>query len=146
MEGHPIENLMKSTLENIKEMVDVNTIVGDPIKCMDGSTIVPVSRVCFGFASGGSEYSQNNKNTEGKYPFGGGSGAGVTVKPVAFLVIKDEGIRLLPVDHETIYDRIVDTVPEVISMLKGICKEKKCEQKSEDMPIEKRSNEKDEEY
>lgn len=113
-------------MENLKQMVDVNTIVGDAIKCMDGSTIVPISKVGIGFASGGSEFNSANKPIDGKYPFGGGSGAGITVKPVAFLVIKDQGIRLLPVDHETIYDRIVDTVPEILDMLKGMCSDKKC--------------------
>ncbi len=95
MDSHPIENLMKNTMENIKDMIDVNTIVGDALNSPDGTTIVPISKVSFGFASGGSEYlSEKQNENDLNYPFGGGSGAGVTVKPVAFLVIKGEQIRL----------------------------------------------------
>jgi sporulation protein YtfJ len=123
--NHPIENLMKSTMENLKEMIDVNTIVGDAVESKDGSIIIPISKVSFGFASGGSEFcskisSSNNGN--GKYPFGGGSGAGVSVKPVAFLVISKDGVRLLSIDAETTYDKIVDSVPQVLDMLKSFFK------------------------
>lgn len=125
MDNHPIENLMRSTMESIKDMIDVNTIVGDPVKSFDGTTIIPISKVCFGFASGGSEF--NNMSTAdstSKYPFGGGSGAGVTVKPVAFLVVKNDSIRLLSVDQQNTYDKIVDTVPQVIDIIKGMFKDK----------------------
>lgn len=119
---HPVENLMKSTMENLRDMIDVNTVVGDAVETRDGSYIVPISKVTFGFASGGSEFG-NEKNTssdkERKLPFGGGSGAGVTVKPVAFLVVKEDSVRLLPVDQDNTYDRIVDSVPQVLDMFKG---------------------------
>lgn len=120
MSEHPIENLMKSTMENIHDMVDVNTIIGDPIETKDGSYIIPISKVSFGFASGGSEFSNRSfdKEDSQKYPFGGGSGAGVSVKPVAFLVVRADSVRLLPVEADTTYDRIVDTVPQIIDMLK----------------------------
>ena len=125
MDNHPIENLMKSTMESIKDMIDVNTIVGDPINSIDGTTIIPISKVCFGFASGGSEFnSVNPSESSNKYPFGGGSGAGVTVKPVAFLVVKNDSIRLLSVDQQNTYDKIVDTVPQVIDIIKGMFKDK----------------------
>ncbi|MGL5575904.1 MAG: GerW family sporulation protein [Sarcina sp.] len=114
--NHPIESLMKSTLENLKDMIDVNTVVGDGIEAPDGSFILPISKVSFGFASGGSDIP---KNKDGKFPFGGGSGSGVSVKPVAFLVIKDDAVRILPVDQNNTYDRIVDTIPQVIDMLKN---------------------------
>ena len=117
--SHPIENLMKSTMENIKEMVDVNTIVGDPVESKDGTIIIPLSKVSFGFASGGSEFNGKVNNGNLKYPFGGGSGAGVSVKPVAFLVIKQDAVRVLSVDQDNTYDRIVDSIPQVIDMLKG---------------------------
>lgn len=121
MDNHPIENLMRSTMESIKEMIDVNTIVGDPVKSLDGTTIIPISRVCVGFASGGSEFSNSGpSDSSNKYPFGGGSGAGVTVKPVAFLVVKNDSIRLLSVDQQNTYDKIVDTVPQVIDIIKGM--------------------------
>lgn len=119
MDNHPIENLMKNTMENIKDMIDVNTIVGDALNTPDGTTIVPISRVSFGFASGGSEFSSDKQNeNDSNYPFGGGSGAGVTVKPVAFLVIKKDQIRLLSVDHRNNYDKLLDNVPQIIDMIK----------------------------
>ncbi|WP_052447342.1 GerW family sporulation protein [Clostridium polynesiense] len=118
-ESHPIEKLMKSTLENIKDIIDVNTIVGDAIECKDGSTIVPISRVSFGFASGGSEFQGKEFRVENKeLPFGGGSGAGITIRPVAFLVIKNDNIRLFPLDQPNTYDRIVDSIPQIMDMFK----------------------------
>lgn len=122
--NHPIDNLMKNTMENLKQMIDVNTIVGDAVESKDGSLIIPISKVSFGFASGGSEFSSKSgsNNSNGKYPFGGGSGAGVTVKPVAFLVIKNDGVRLLNIDAETTYDKIVDSVPQILDMLKSFFK------------------------
>lgn len=118
---HPVENLMKSTMENLRDMIDVNTVVGDAVETKDGSYIVPISKVTFGFASGGSEFATTTKqqNDDSKLPFGGGSGAGVTVKPVAFLVVKEDSVRLLPVDQDNTYDRIVDSVPQVLDMFKG---------------------------
>jgi len=117
-DNNHIEKLMRSTLENIKEIIDVNTIVGSPIECKDGSTIVPISKVSFGFASGGSEFSTDKDVREIKdFPFGGGSGAGVTIKPVAFLVIKHDTIRLFPVDQVSTYDRIVDSIPQIMDLL-----------------------------
>ncbi|MGG7176097.1 GerW family sporulation protein [Clostridium paraputrificum] len=121
---HPVETLMKSTMENLRDMVDVNTVIGDAVETRDGSYIIPISRVTFGFASGGSEFGESNNNTDSspQYPFGGGSGAGVSVKPVAFLVVRDDAVRLLPVEQDTTYDRIVDTVPQVIDMVKNLFK------------------------
>lgn len=133
MDNHPIENLMKSTMENLKDMVDVNTIVGDAVKSNDGSVIIPISKVTFGFASGGSEFSpKNTKENPEKYPFGGGSGAGVTVKPVAFLVMQGDSIRLLSVDHANTYDKIIDSVPQVIDTIKGLFKDNKSDKSSKD--------------
>lgn len=131
---HPVDNLIKSTMENLKDMVDVNTVIGDAVETKDGGYIVPISKVSFGFASGGSEF--NNANTvnhsDSNYPFGGGSGAGVSVKPVAFLVVKDDKIRLLPMDADNTYDRIVDTVPQILDMVKDFMKKNgKCKEKEE---------------
>jgi sporulation protein YtfJ len=130
MENHPIEGLMKTTMENIKQMVDVNTIIGDTIQCGDGISVIPISKLSFGFASGGSEFSENkNKESFQKYPFGGGAGAGVTVKPVAFIVIKNETIKLLPVEYDSTYDKALDSIPQIIEMFKNMSKskDKKCE-------------------
>lgn len=125
-----VENLIKSTMENLKNMVDVNTVIGTAVETKDGSYIIPVSRLSFGFASGGSEYScQDHHTSSTVFPFGGGSGAGVSVKPVAFLVVKEDGVRMLPVEQDTTYDRIVDTVPQILdiikSLIKDICKKNK---------------------
>ncbi|MGL4850489.1 MAG: GerW family sporulation protein [Clostridium sp.] len=134
---HPIENLMESTMENLKDMIDVNTIIGTPVETKDGTCIIPISKVSFGFASGGSEFESTKKdssNTNADYPFAGGSGAGVSVKPVSFLVVRKDSIRLLPVEQDSTYDRIVDTIPQVLEMFKDVCKDfksnKNCEKKS----------------
>ncbi|AKA70101.1 GerW family sporulation protein [Clostridium scatologenes] len=132
MDNHPIENLMKSTMENIKDMIDVNTIVGDAVEAKDGTLIIPISKVSFGFASGGSEFdSKNTGGTGSPYPFGGGSGAGVTVKPVAFLVTKQDSVRLLSLNQQNTYDKIIDSIPQVMDFIKNITKEKNTENHSE---------------
>lgn len=135
----PIEGLMSVAMENIKSMVDVNTIVGDPIVTPDGATIVPISRVSFGFGAGGSEFSANpvDKKSEDKM-FGGGSGGGATIKPVAFLVVNKDTIRILPITNTlSTIDRVVDMVPEAINKFNGLIngiKEKK-ESKSSDETV-----------
>lgn len=111
---------MKTAMESIKDMVDVNTIVGDPVETPDGSVIMPISRVTFGFAAGGSEF-QSDKGVEaGSYPFGGGSGAGVTVQPVAFLVVGNGNVRMLPVDANTMVERLVDIAPQLLHQVQGM--------------------------
>lgn len=113
----PIEGLMGQALGNLKQMIDVNTIVGEPITTADGTTVIPVSKVAFGFGAGGSEFSAKPQEKPGdQVMFGGGCGGGVTVNPVAFLVVKNDSIRLLPVSNSiTTVDRIVDMVPEVLN-------------------------------
>lgn len=124
MAEHPLQNLMKTAMENIKGMVDVNTIIGDPVETNDGSVIIPISRVSFGFAAGGSEFEsvdEEKKNgTNGALPFGGGSGGGVTVSPVACLVVSANGqVRMLPVDHHAMFDRLIDLAPQLVSQLQS---------------------------
>lgn len=120
MPEHPIEGLMKTAMENIKGMVDVNTVVGDPVETPDGTVIIPVSRVTCGFGAGGGELEpegkrKNENNTETQMPFfGGGSGAGVSVQPVGFLVVGYGQIRLLPVDGNTMVDRLIDLAPQLM--------------------------------
>lgn len=107
MPDHPIEALMKTTMDSLKDMVDVNTIVGDPVQSPDGLVIIPISKVSFGFASGGTEFNTPVKKSkreeynmeEEKLPFGGGTGAGVSVQPVAFMVVGNNQMKLLPVDE-----------------------------------------------
>lgn len=122
MDTHPIESLMKSTLENLKTIIDVNTVVGDPIKSQDGTLIIPISKVSLGFASGGSEFNKSHsREDQHDYPFGGGSGSGVSVKPVAFLIIKDDLVKLLPVDQQNvnIVDKVLDQIPNIINLFKS---------------------------
>lgn len=132
-QNHPIENLMKTTMESLREMIDVNTVIGDAVETKDGSYIIPISKVSFGFASGGSEFGNPSALHENKnYPFGGGSGAGVTVKPVAFLVLRQDTVRLLPVNQTNTYDRIVDSIPQLIEMIGSmVSKNKKESSKNE---------------
>lgn len=107
-------------MESMKEMVDVNTIVGDPVETPDGSVIMPISRVAFGYAAGGSEF-VGQKTSEGiGHPFGGGSGAGVSVQPVGFLVVGNGNIRMLPVDANNMVDRLVDLTPQLMSQVQGM--------------------------
>jgi len=116
---------MKTAMENLKEMVDVNKVVGDAVETPDGHIIIPVSRVSFGFVAGGSEFDTEGDSAksvagtqEGAFPFGGGSGGGVSIQPVAFLVTGPEEIRLLPVDRNTILDRIVELAPSIVQQIK----------------------------
>ena len=116
-EQHPIENLMLTAMTSLENMVDVNTIVGDMLTSPDGTVIIPVSKVCFGFAAGGSEFNTNklNKFSESaKLPFGGGSGAGVHISPMAFLVVKDGNTRLMTLNGSSPVDKLIDLVPDVV--------------------------------
>ena len=119
MGQHPIEELMKTAMESIKDMVDVNTIVGDAVQTIDGTVIIPVSKVAFGFAAGGGEYSQNNKNENPGYPFAGGSGAGVSINPIAFLIVgRNNTIKMIPASPNASLDRALDNIPNLIEQIK----------------------------
>ncbi len=126
-EQHPIEGLMKTAMESIKEMIDVNTVIGDPVETPDGTIIIPISRVAFGFGAGGGEFEHDAQEeiVDGQKPFfGGGSGAGVSVQPVGFLVVGHGNIRLLPVENNVILDRLVDLAPQVLEQIQSILCEK----------------------
>lgn len=113
---HPINDLMGVTMEKIREMVDVNTIVGTPITCADGATIIPISKVSYGFASGGSDLPAKVE----KDLFGGGSGAGISIQPVAFLVILNGEVKLmqLSIDAST-PNALINLVPDVMEKISG---------------------------
>ena len=120
MDKHPIENMMSATLENIRDMVDVNTVIGDPIQTADGSTVIPLSRVSFGFVAGGGEYTQKTTPPAAQeMPFAGGTGAGVTVHPMGFLVVSDESVRLLPAQHYAPVDRMIELAPQLMCEIKN---------------------------
>ena len=119
--AHPVEGVMGVSMEKIREMVDVETIIGDPITA-EGVTIIPVSKVSFGFASGGSDLP-----TQAAEKFAGGSGAGVTVKPVAFIVIKPDGnVSLMELGAKgSPLDGVMDALPGIVEKIKGFMAEKK---------------------
>lgn len=122
---HPIGSLMDTTMEKIKEMIDVNTIIGEPITSPDGTLIIPVSKVSYGFAAGGSDLPTKKEN---KDCFGGGSGAGVTIQPVAFLTVYQGDVRLVSVDREEgTADKLVNMIPDVLKKVKGVFKKDKSE-------------------
>ena len=123
---HHLENLMRSTMENLRSMIDVNTVIGDIIETSDGTSIIPVSKVTFGFGSGGTEFGEHVavRNGDENYPFGGGSGAGVSVNPIAFLIVKDGMVRLQPVDYDNTVDRVVDSVPQIFEFVKNLFNDK----------------------
>ena len=124
----PVESLMRTTMENIKNMIDVNTVIGDAVETKDGTVIVPVSKVCFAFVAGGGEYAGSNDKQEGdasKLPFAGGSGAGVTVQPIGFLATANGQLKVIPVRYSSTMDRIVDMVPDIINNMEGYFKKKK---------------------
>lgn len=120
---HPIENIMSTTLENLKQMVDVSTVIGTPVQTAFGAVIIPVSKVGFGFVSGGGEYgesvSKNNKEEE-RLPFAGGAGAGISVNPTGFLVICHDTIKYVPVQESSSLERAIEAVPELAKELKKV--------------------------
>jgi len=128
MSDHPINGLMDTTLEKIKQMVDVNTIIGSPITSPDGTVIIPVSKVSYGFASGGSDIRPKTANAQPA--FGGGSGAGVTIKPVGFLSIYKGDVKFISVDkYDGPVDRIVGMVPDMFDKVKELFSKDKKESK-----------------
>ena len=129
-EPHPIEGFMKTAMNSIQDMVDVNTIIGEPIETSNNMVIIPISKVCFGFAAGGSEFScetvneykKKDKEEEAKYrlPFGGGSGAGVSISPVAFIVVMQDSIKILPIEHTSAIDKLIDYVPDLMQRINNV--------------------------
>lgn len=139
MSEHPIEGLMVTAMNSIQDMIDVNTIIGEPIETSNNIVIIPISKVSFGFAAGGSEfkgetideYTKKDREEEIQYrlPFGGGSGAGVTINPIAFLVIQSDNVKLMPVNHTSSLDKLLDYIPDLLektnNMMNSCMKNKK---------------------
>ena len=113
-----LPNMLENTIAKIREMVDVNSVIGTPITTADGVTIIPVSKVSAGFGGGGSDYVSKNANKQ-ENPFGGGAGGGVTVTPIAFLIVKDGSVRMLPVaaPANTTADRLVEMIPDTLDKI-----------------------------
>ena len=146
MSEHPIEGLMTTAMNSIKDMVDVNTIIGEPIETSNNIVIIPISKVSFGFAAGGSEFNgetideykkaEKEEQIQYKLPFGGGAGAGVSINPIAFLVIQPDGVKLMPVNHSSSMDKLLDYVPDLLEktncmMNKMMGTKKSCEKEKE---------------
>jgi sporulation protein YtfJ len=134
MLDHPIQGLMETAMESIREMVDVNTIVGDPVQTPDGSVILPISKVGFGFVAGGSDIrldassepthaSVDQHNATVALPFGGGSGAGVSITPIAFLVVGQQGVKIVSLDNQThLWERVIDSAPKMLDKISAMLK------------------------
>ncbi len=154
MSEHPIEGLMTTAMNSIKDMIDVNTIIGEPIETSNNIVIIPISKVSFGFAAGGSEFKgetideykkvEKEEQIQYRLPFGGGAGAGVTINPVAFLVIQSNNIKLMPVSHSSSLDRLLDYVPDLMertnNMMNRIVSNKKEETEKILKEMQKRNN------
>lgn len=136
---HPIQGLMQTAMANIREMVDVNTIIGDPVETPDGTVILPVSKVGFGFAAGGSEFQE--QDTHGgsggaEHPFGGGSGGGVSISPIGFLIVHGNNVRLLSTDNQNqLYDRIIDMAPGVVDKIQSLFQGNKGQESHGQTPV-----------
>ncbi len=123
MMEHPIGELMQTAMSSIREMVDVNTVIGDPVQTAGGATIIPISKVSFGYVTAGGDLSAQEKQRTPDpvdFPFAGGSGAGVSVQPVGFLVVQGDSVRMLPATCATVADRVVELIPTVIEDFKGL--------------------------
>ncbi|WP_050616051.1 GerW family sporulation protein [Bacillus testis] len=137
MSEHPIQGLMSAAMENLKEMIDVNTIIGDPVETPDGSVIITVSKVGFGFAAGGSEFnggsstggSGGQQQGEKKLPFGGGSGGGVSITPIAFLIVNNKGVQMLHLDQNThLVERLLDVAPAAVEKIQAMLSKKESQE------------------
>ncbi|MDC2867067.1 MULTISPECIES: GerW family sporulation protein [unclassified Bacillus (in: firmicutes)] len=119
---HPIQGLMKAAMENLKEMVDVNTIVGEPVQTADGGVVLTVSKVAFGFGAGGSDFSTNDvQKVQGNPAFGGGSAGGVSITPVAFLVVNKDGVNILHLQNAThLAEKVIELAPQTIDKIQSI--------------------------
>lgn len=117
--NHSISEMMTSSMEKLQKLVDVNTIVGEPITTPEGVTIIPVSKVKIGMGGGGSDFTTKTMRADKDNPFGGGMGCGVNIDPVAFLVVRGESVRMLPVAEpaSTTLDRLVEQAPDLLDKL-----------------------------
>lgn len=124
--NHPINEMMAETIQKIRETVDANTVVGEPIRAGD-VVLIPVSRISFGFATGASEFGGKAPKAPGDNPFGGGGGAGVKVDPVCFLAISGTSVKVLPVEVPPLtgVDKVVDMIPDAVNKISGIIEKRK---------------------
>jgi len=121
MQQHPIDTMMQTTMEHIRSMVDVNTVVGTPVNGTHNTTIIPISKVSFGFIAGGGEYAVEDHRSRAvsteNFPFAGGTGAGVSVQPVGFLVVDGDAVKMLPAQTNGAMERVVELLPQLLEDL-----------------------------
>jgi len=134
--NHPLSDMMTSSMSKIRELIDVNTVIGNPIQTPDGVTIIPVSKVSIGFGGGGTDFATKNYPANRDNAFGGGAGTGINITPIAFLIIRGESVRMLPVAEpaSTSVDRIIEMVPDILDKVENILDERK-KKKDEDSGI-----------
>ncbi len=134
MDKHPINDLMGTVMGKLREMADVSTVIGESIVTPDGITIIPVSRVSMGYASGGSDFTGKNQKEGQASPFGGGAGGGVKIDPIAFVVIKEGQVRVMTIEPPAAntVDRLIDGAPELIDKIVAIVEKKTAEKKEKE--------------
>ena len=127
--NHPLSEMMSASMSKIREIVDVNTVIGDPIVTEGGVTIIPVTKVSIGYGGGGSDFATKNYPANRDNAFGGGAGAGVTITPVAFLIVRGENVRMLPVAEpaSTSVDRLIEQLPDLIDKAQSFFESRKAE-------------------
>ncbi len=141
MKDHPIEGLMLTAMESIRSMIDVNTIIGEPMEITANITIIPISKVGFGLAAGGSEFKDetleaylrkqdSEEEIQYRLPFGGGAGVGASISPVAFIIVQGETVKLMPVEHNNCIDKLLDYMPDLFEKINKMM-EKKIKSKEE---------------
>lgn len=120
--NHPLSEMMTSSMAKIKDMIDVNTVIGEPITTPDGVTLIPITKVSVGYGGGGSDFATKNYPANRDNAFGGGAGAGVTITPMAFVVIRGESVRMLPVAEpaSSSVDRIIELVPDILDRVEDM--------------------------
>lgn len=133
MADHGVSKLMAETMEKIRSMVDGNTIIGDPIVTHDGTTLIPISKVTFGFGSGGTDFKSRNSKDDANAPlcFGGGGGAGVSVTPVAFLIVSGDNARIIPVNMpaSSSTDRLIEMIPDAVDGIQNLIANRRSKKK-----------------
>lgn len=133
MSENQLNGFLGVTMDKIKEMVDANTVIGDPIPTQDGTTVIPISRVSYGFASGGTDLPSKAQPNKGL--FAGGSGAGITITPIAFLAVKNGSVRILQIEpYFSPVDRALEKIPDVMDKLNALVQNFRGEQPSQEEP------------
>ncbi len=116
---HPIERIMDNAFVKIRSFVDTDTVIGTPVTTADGLSIIPISKVSMGFLTGGGEYSDLSEKQKDEFPFAGGSGAGVSVQPLGFLVSDGRSVKLVNVGDKSPFEKLLDIAPDIVDAVMG---------------------------